>query len=293
MHVRMFQRARETVERDGEVVVGGYMCPSSDSYVVSKLRCDFIPLVHRSRIVATATATALEGSEDPQQHLTLLVAKKGVRDPPVFIESVVLVMPAGLYPAPMTVGFVLNKQPEVPAGKREPFRTHRVAQMVAAEEGVAVSAEALRALEWHSGSGLVYVGGPVVGAKVSRTVLFAAASDADDASALRSAATRVSGSLYYTNLRNFLRVAEANVTRPERLGPLVLWWRMLVNYSGWAPGQLDGEIARGDWDTLRLSAAELVALLAKTPRAGDLWDAARQLVRERQTGERTDRNPSL
>ena len=42
--------------------------------------------------------------------------------------------------------------------------------------------------------------------------------------------------------------------------------RAYLGYAGWAPGQLQGELARGDWDVVETDAAELF----DTP-AADMW----------------------
>lgn len=46
-----------------------------------------------------------------------------------------------------------------------------------------------------------------------------------------------------------------------------------LGYAGWGPGQLDGEIARGDWDSV---AAEPDLVFATDP--ASTWDRARALV---------------
>jgi putative transcriptional regulator len=61
-------------------------------------------------------------------------------------------------------------------------------------------------------------------------------------------------------------------------------FRAFVGYAGWAPGQLDAEIARGDWDVAPGDAAKI---LAREP--AKLW----QQMHERARGEWVRGAPSL
>lgn len=55
MHIKMFEKAREHLESIGEIVIAGYLCPSSDSYVYSKLKDDAITLWKRNEMCRIAT----------------------------------------------------------------------------------------------------------------------------------------------------------------------------------------------------------------------------------------------
>ncbi|KAH3742742.1 hypothetical protein Pelo_15861 [Pelomyxa schiedti] len=50
MHYAMFVMGKEELEKRAQVVVGGFISPSSDRYVHGKLGADFIPLNHRCAI---------------------------------------------------------------------------------------------------------------------------------------------------------------------------------------------------------------------------------------------------
>ena len=63
-------------------------------------------------------------------------------------------------------------------------------------------------------------------------------------------------------------------------------FRAYVGYAGWGAGQLDDEIARGDW---HLTAGEPALLFAKD-RPGRLWPAARERAHQRPLG-RARRRP--
>ena len=49
MHLGLMEMTKKNIEQNykNKKVVGGFLIPSSDRYVKSKLKNDFIPLVHR------------------------------------------------------------------------------------------------------------------------------------------------------------------------------------------------------------------------------------------------------
>jgi putative transcriptional regulator len=104
-------------------------------------------------------------------------------------------------------------------------------------------------------SELAYLGGPVDPGKM---LLLIRAKDAPRNS------TRVLPGLHLSGHRDALRRLLAEP--PEEVS-----FRAYAGYSGWAPGQLDGEIARGDWTLAPGDAASIF-----TPEPGALW---RKLLR--------------
>lgn len=80
----------------------------------------------------------------------------------------------------------------------------------------------------------VYFGGPV--ALTSVSFLFRAAAAPEDA-------THVVGDVYASTNPELLRKL---LGRDKPMDGL----RIFIGFSGWAPGQLEGEIARGDWKLL-------------------------------------------
>jgi len=87
----------------------------------------------------------------------------------------------------------------------------------------------------------VYFGGPVEIASVS--FLFRADTPPEHA-------TQVLDGVYMSTNRELLRKLLGREKPMEDL-------RIFVGYSGWAPGQLEAEIARGDWS---LAPAEMSAI---------------------------------
>jgi putative transcriptional regulator len=87
----------------------------------------------------------------------------------------------------------------------------------------------------------VYFGGPVEIATVSFLVR---------ADAAPEHATEALAGVYFSTNRDLLRKLLGRDKPMEGL-------RILIGYSGWAPGQLEAEIARGDWN---LAPAEAAAI---------------------------------
>ncbi|MFP6641030.1 MAG: YqgE/AlgH family protein [Myxococcota bacterium] len=97
---------------------------------------------------------------------------------------------------------------------------------------------------------LVYAGGPVD----PRIVIFLV-----DAEEKPPEATMVLDGIYATANPEVLHQAIADEIPAQR-------FRAYAGYSGWGPGQLDAEIARGDW---YLAPAAATAIFDKSP--DDLW----------------------
>lgn len=57
-HVDMMERAKEYVEAQGHIVVGGYMSPSHDQYVRSKLSSEALSISHRMKLIVKAIANS-------------------------------------------------------------------------------------------------------------------------------------------------------------------------------------------------------------------------------------------
>jgi putative transcriptional regulator len=87
----------------------------------------------------------------------------------------------------------------------------------------------------------VYFGGPIHVGSVS--FLFRSDAPPDDA-------TRVVGDVYMSTDAELLQRLLSRAKPMEGL-------RVFIGYSGWGPGQLEGEIARGDW---RLAPAKAEAI---------------------------------
>ena len=51
-------------------------------------------------------------------------------------------------------------------------------------------------------------------------------------------------------------------------------FRAFVGYAGWAPGQLDAEVARGDWDVVPGDTAKILA-----PEPGKIWEQMHERAR--------------
>jgi putative transcriptional regulator len=69
----------------------------------------------------------------------------------------------------------------------------------------------------------------------------------------------VMGDVFFSGDRKLLEKLLKNKDAPERL-------KVYVGHAGWAPGQLDGEIFRGDWTLVR---ADAFTLFQKSPDA--IW----------------------
>lgn len=78
---------------------------------------------------------------------------------------------------------------------------------------------------------VVYYGGPVEGDRILMLVRAAAPPKNSD---------RVFNDVYVSASRSTLERLLARPKKGER-------FRVYVGYAGWAPGQLDGEVSRGDW----------------------------------------------
>lgn len=72
-------------------------------------------------------------------------------------------------------------------------------------------------------------------------------------------ATSVMGGVYFSGKRELLEKLLKQKDGRERL-------KVYVGHSGWAPGQLQGEIARGSWDLVR---ADAFTVFQKSPEA--IW----------------------
>lgn len=70
---------------------------------------------------------------------------------------------------------------------------------------------------------------------------------------------KVMDDVYFSGDRKVLEKLLKDKAPPERLA-------LYVGHSGWSPGQLDAEIARGDWD---LAAADIFTLFQRAP--DDIW----------------------
>ncbi len=72
-------------------------------------------------------------------------------------------------------------------------------------------------------------------------------------------AEEVMGGVYFSDSRETL---EQLTTQPRDASRL----RLYIGHAGWAPGQLDAEIARGDWRVIPASSEHLF-----DPSPGELW----------------------
>ena len=97
----------------------------------------------------------------------------------------------------------------------------------------------------------LYVGGPV--ARQFVTFLFKADKAPDDA-------TEVADGVFFASSRQLLQDILSGETRVESL-------RVFAGYAGWASGQLEAEVERGDWNVLRPDAR---TIFDTAP--GKLWD---------------------
>lgn len=95
----------------------------------------------------------------------------------------------------------------------------------------------------------VYFGGPVDGAALS--FLFRADNPADDA-------LPVVDGVYWSGNRELLRKLLSRDRPMEGL-------QVFVGYSGWLPGQLEREIARGDWKLESATAASIFSARPQRP----------------------------
>jgi putative transcriptional regulator len=92
----------------------------------------------------------------------------------------------------------------------------------------------------------VYVGGPV--AREFVTFLFKAPAAPEDAS-------EVADGIYLGSNPTLLQAILEGDVNVDAL-------RIFAGYAGWAPGQLEGEVSRGDWHVLRTDAS---AIFEKNP----------------------------
>lgn len=117
-------------------------------------------------------------------------------------------------------------------------------------------------LELPDADEMVFVGGPVEPAD-----LFLLHTDAETASNHEGAAT-VQPGIFVTNAADQF---EAILTE-DRPGTFS---KVFSGYAGWGPGQMEGEIARGDW----LIADSCVETVFKTS-AYELWDKLQAAVKK-------------
>lgn len=97
----------------------------------------------------------------------------------------------------------------------------------------------------------VHLGGPVEPGRM--VFLIRAASAPRDS-------RHVFADVHATGSADALRGAIERDESPER-------FRAYVGYAGWSPGQLDDEVARGDWHVVPAEAGQVF-----DPSLGDLWD---------------------
>lgn len=112
----------------------------------------------------------------------------------------------------------------------------------------------------------LHLGGPVARDVVLLLIRAAKAS---------AKAEPVFGHVYLSGSMETLRTMLARHGQDDR-------FRAFAGYAGWGPGQLDGEIARGDWYVMPADAAALFDVASE-----DVW---RTLV-DRAAGRWTDRRP--
>ena len=100
--------------------------------------------------------------------------------------------------------------------------------------------------------GVFYIGGPVKpDAGIALAVLSAGVDVADD-----PGLQQIEGRVHVVDLDS----------DPERLRGRVDGMRVFVGYTGWAPGQLQGELDRGDWYVAPSLPSDLLA-----PAREDVW----------------------
>jgi putative transcriptional regulator len=181
-------------------------------------------------------------SDMSQVKSILLVARKDLPDP-FFRDSVVLITPSGPQGASLgagpqgasrgaaggpPIGVIVNRPTKVPLS------------------GVFPEVEGLRSRDEK-----LFFGGPV--AREQLVVVFRA-------TAPREGALEVLDGVFMTSNRDVFRELLARPNPVEGL-------KVFAGYAGWAPGQLEAEVARGDW---HLAPADARVLFGTPP--DKLWE---------------------
>jgi hypothetical protein len=58
MHIEIFNIAKNKLDNNENVVIGGFLVPSSDDYVYGKLGKEAISLKHRNKMIEIATSSS-------------------------------------------------------------------------------------------------------------------------------------------------------------------------------------------------------------------------------------------
>ena len=162
-------------------------------------------------LLPSVTGTAAQETQGSQSQGLFLVARRGLSDP-LFAKSVVLMLP--IKGTPLLVGLIVNRPTRVPL--RDLFDDSPALQKRDAT---------------------AYFGGPVDVEIGARSAIFRSATSPKNA-------TLVFGDVYVTFDPSTIAALVENVQQASTL-------RVFLGRAQWAPAQLENEMAKGGWYSVR------------------------------------------
>ena len=162
-------------------------------------------------LLPSVTGTAAQETQGSQSQGLFLVARRGLSDP-LFAKSVVLMLP--MKGTPLLVGLIVNRPTRVPL--RDLFDDSPALQKRDAT---------------------AYFGGPVDVEIGARSAIFRSATSPKNA-------TLVFGDVYVTFDPSTIAALVENVQQASTL-------RVFLGRAQWAPAQLENEMAKGGWYSVR------------------------------------------